>query len=444
MGENETQRKLTVQPLAGLLSLSRIQQAVFSIADQGFSVGGMFLVNVALARTQSKEEYGVFALSYSVFTFLAGLHNAIILEPYTVYGSGRYRDRFSSYVGLLCRSNFLLAFAATAVLLLAWGILTRALPAVPVRSVLGMALSCGVLLTALFVRRTFYLRRRPDLAARFSVMFFLACLMQLWAFVHAGRLDGFYAFAIAGVSWCIAAVFVARELPVGLEAKAFLNLEPTYWRQHWNYSRWVVVTALVFQLTTQGYYWLSGGLLSVKEVGNLKSMLNLVVPIDQVFTAMNLLILPAMCEGFATNRVVGVLRIWRVYGASWFGVTCAFAGLVNLFGKPLMHLLYNGRFDDIAALLRVLAFLPVVMGVGHTINGALKAAEKPNLVFYAYAFSGAVTFLVGWPLVVRLGLAGAVYGLLLSGAAYTLALAIGLWAVAKWKIHQAVSVSSAE
>src|SRR6266567_8427876 len=72
---------------------SRLSQFGFSVTDQALSVGGMFVANIALARTVSKEEYGMFALSYSVFTFLSGLHNAAILEPCTVYGSGRYRDR---------------------------------------------------------------------------------------------------------------------------------------------------------------------------------------------------------------------------------------------------------------------------------------------------------------------------------------------------------------
>src|SRR5437899_11160185 len=75
---------------SGPLHWARIRQAGYSIADQTLAVGGMFLANVALARTQSKEEYGIFALSYSVFTFLAGMHNGAILETYTVYGSWRY------------------------------------------------------------------------------------------------------------------------------------------------------------------------------------------------------------------------------------------------------------------------------------------------------------------------------------------------------------------
>ena len=69
---------------------SRIRLAGFSTVDQALAVGGMFLANIALARVRSKEEYGIFALSYSIYTFLTGLHNAAILEPYTVLGSGRY------------------------------------------------------------------------------------------------------------------------------------------------------------------------------------------------------------------------------------------------------------------------------------------------------------------------------------------------------------------
>ncbi len=89
----------------GAFSSARMRQIGFSIADQALAVGGMFLANVELARTQSKEEYGIFALTYSVFTFLGGLHNGAILETYTVYGSGRYNARFAEYARLLWRSN---------------------------------------------------------------------------------------------------------------------------------------------------------------------------------------------------------------------------------------------------------------------------------------------------------------------------------------------------
>jgi hypothetical protein len=68
------------------------------------------------------------------------------------------------------------------------------------------------------------------------------------------------------------------------------------------------------------------------------------------------------------------------------------------------------------------------MGIGNTMNAALKSIEKPQAVFYAYVASGAATFLIGVPLVMHLGLRGAVYGMLVSGGAYTAALGIAFLA----------------
>lgn len=204
-----------------------------------------------------------------------------------------------------------------------------------------------------------------------------------------------------------------------------MALEPGYWTEHWRYSRWVLLTAFVFQLSTQGYYWLAVKFLSVGEVGSLRSMVNIVIPLDQVFTAMDLVILPAMCSRYASKRFVGLVPLWKRYCGGWFVITCAFAAVVVIWGKPVMHLLYAGKFDSVAPLVRILALLPVVTGAGHTINSALKAAERPNLVFYAYVFSGAATFVFGIPLVIHLGLRGAVLGMLVSATAYTVALALG-------------------
>jgi O-antigen/teichoic acid export membrane protein len=416
----------TNEPQSSSQLFIRIRQIGFSIADQGFSVGGMFLVNIALARTQTKEEYGIFALSYSLFTFLSGLHNAAVLEAYTIYGSGRYHKQFPSYSQLFWRTNVILCLGLSVSLTLIWSVLALATRTLASKTLLGMALMCGFLLAAAFIRRTFYIRRRPDLAARFSLVFFLTCLIALWFLIRTCALNGFYAFVIAALGWMVASLFVFRELPLSKKVKTFIEIEPQYWTEHWNYSRWVLATALVFQLTTQGYYWVTAGFISVRDVGRLRAIYNLVTPVDQIFVAMSLLILPMMSHRNASQRVDGVVSLWRKYCGGVLVVTLIFAGLVNLIGKWAMHVLYAGKFDEIADLLEILVFLPVIMGIGNTINDALKALEKPRFVFFAYLCSGTTTFIVGIPLVIHYGLRGAVYGLLLSGVAYTMALTAGL------------------
>jgi O-antigen/teichoic acid export membrane protein len=95
-----------------------------------------------------------------------------------------------------------------------------------------------------------------------------------------------------------------------------------------------------------------------------------------------------------------------------------------------------------APLLIILVLVPVVMGVGHTMNAALKAAESPKLVFWAYVASGAVTFVAGVPLVARFGLRGAAYGMLLSGTSYTAALAVGFVMTFRRELRQPVAVAA--
>jgi len=416
-----------LRPLKNLpasLTWTRAGRVGLSVADQGFTLGVMFLLNVTLARTQTKEEYGIFALSYSIFTFLSGLHNAAILEAYTIHGSGRYHGQFDEYARLVRHANTGLCIGLTATLAAVWGMLHWTKPQLASQTMLAMALTCGILLMASFVRRTFYIRRRPDLAARFSAISFFSCIVLLLVFLRFRALSGFYAFMIAASAWCIAALAVAGKWRTQTPKKGFEETEPQLWAEHWKYSRWVFVTALVFQLTGQAYYWLAAAFLSMKDVGELRAMYNLVTPVDQIFAAMILLILPIMSFRFASRRMAGLTPLWRTYCLLTLLVTSGYAVFMNVFGKRLLHLLYRGKFDDLTPVLGILAFLPVVMGVGNTVNAALKASEKPQAVFSAYVTSGAATFVLGLPLILHSGIRGAVYGMLGSAAIYTATLCV--------------------
>lgn len=408
-----------------VLSVSRLGQFGYSLADQVLAVGGMFVVNIALARVRSKEEYGIFALSYSVFTFLSGLHNAAILEAYTIYGSGRYHRRFAGYGRLLWRSNLWLLAGLSALLLVIWQSLRWLHPAFASPALLGMALTCGVLLTASFVRRTFYMRQRPDLAVRFSAAFFVSCMILLALAMRADLLNGLSAFLIVALAWGMAAVFIFRERPGRIgsaDVADFLLQEPDCWSEHWKYSRWVFVTALVFQFTTQAYFWVVAGFLSVRDVAELRAMYNLALPVDQIFAAITLLVLPQMALQFAAREFGKLRHLWRQCSLLFLGISSVFALVVGLGSLPLLHVVYGGKFDSVSPLLRWYVLLPVVMGVGHAANAALKAIEKPQAVFHAYLTSGLATFLFGIPLVIHLGLRGAIYGMLVSAASYAVVL----------------------
>jgi O-antigen/teichoic acid export membrane protein len=386
----------------------------------------MFLANVVLARVQSKQEYGMFALSYSVYTFIAGVHNALILEPYSIHGGGRYHDRFAFYSRHMSRNNAWLSGGLAATLSCIWLSLRHYDPNLASGSFFGLALAAPVLLSAVFVRRTLYLRRRPDLAARFSAVSFFTLALLLTIATRFGLLSGFSTFIIAAIAWTIAALSLIKELPGVRGGKAFVERTPDHWSEHWKYARWVLATAFIFQLTTQAYYWFLAAFISVKNVAELRAMYMLLGPVDQILIALDLLVLPLMAFKFAAREHSALVTLWKRFGAMTLVLTLAYAVFMWTFGARLMHLLYRGKFDDVSALLATFAILPVIMGVGNTLNVALKSMERPDLVFRSYVASGLTTALVGVPLVRHFGLRGAVYGMLISAGMYTTGMLLGL------------------
>jgi O-antigen/teichoic acid export membrane protein len=413
--------------VAELPALSTLIPIGYSFADQVFAVGANFLANVMLARTQTKEQYGMFALSYSIFTFLSALHNSAILEPYTVYGSGRYRDRFAGYFRLMMRVNAVFGLLLTMLVLLVYLGLYWAAPQLVSPALLGLGVTVGFLLSGIFMRRVFYLQRKPAFAAQASLICFVTVAGALWFVARAHLLNGFSVFLILAMGWIAAGFGLGKKLAMGDPTQSFLDSEPGYWSKHWKYSKWVLSTAFVFQLTTQGYYWIVAGFLSVKEVAELRVMQMLVSPIDQVFIALSFLVMPALAARYASKRLGSFLSFAKRYGLAVVSATSLFALAVRVIGGPVMHWLYAGKFDNLASTLYILAFLPLIMGIGNVMSNALSAAEKPKLVFYAYVCSGAATLLGGISLVIHFGLRGAVFGLLLSAASYTGALGLGFF-----------------
>jgi O-antigen/teichoic acid export membrane protein len=238
-------------------------------------------------------------------------------------------------------------------------------------------------------------------------------------------LDSFSVFLILALGWIAAGAIYGRKLPWGDSKQRFLDLSPGYWREHWKYSQWALATAFALQFSMQIYYWLVAAFLSVTEVARLRATYLLVAPVEQVSIAISLTVLPALAAHFAANRLEDVLSLWKRNALAVVAVTGLFALIVRIAGRAVMHAVYAGKFDGLAPLLYVLALSPIFTGIGGTLVNALNAVEQPKLVFFACLTSGIATFLLGAPLVTRLGLLGAVFGMLASGGSYIAALAVG-------------------
>jgi O-antigen/teichoic acid export membrane protein len=395
-----------------------------SLADQVLSVGAVFLVHIVLARSQSAAEYGAFALAYSVYTFLSGIHNGLLLEAFTVHASGRYSDGFDSYWRYSFRVNLLLSCGMSGVLMLVAAVLTLSAAASAACNYAALALATPVMLTSLFMRRVLYIEDRSARAGVMSCIFFVLVALMLWMASSWQLITSVTVLVMLAVAGLLSSLVFLHDHLSGGKGADFLRRNGGYLAEHWKYSRWVLLTALVFQLNSQGYLWLSALLLDMRSVAELRAAWNVVQPATILFGSLSILMLPRLsrlCREQAQGTAAMKRELLR-YGLIVVALGGLSAVAIWMLGGLVYSLLYSGKYDGSVGLLYVAALLPLAVGLAGVYSDALRAAEKPKLVFCAYVVGGVLTFAVGVPAIMHHGAAGAAWGMVASNAGYALTL----------------------
>ncbi len=78
-----------------------------------------FCLNVTLARWMSVEDYGAFAIAFSIFLVIAAAQSSLVIGPLLVFGPNRYRDSYAAYLGLLIKGQMALSLLVSIGLALA-------------------------------------------------------------------------------------------------------------------------------------------------------------------------------------------------------------------------------------------------------------------------------------------------------------------------------------
>ncbi|HEY4692063.1 MAG TPA: hypothetical protein VIH16_01375, partial [Bellilinea sp.] len=144
----------------------------YSVLDQGLYSGSHFLLNLLLARWLSPEEYGAFAISFSVYLFLSGFNYAFILDPMAVFGPLVQISQQSIYV----KRTFVLQLGLSVFLSLIVCLVGLATSKTVSSALIGIGLSLPFLLSALFLRNSFYIQSETEKSALVSSVYFVTII----------------------------------------------------------------------------------------------------------------------------------------------------------------------------------------------------------------------------------------------------------------------------
>src|SRR5580698_4063204 len=143
-----------------------ITKGGLAILDQGLISGSNFLIGILLARWLMPEQYGAFALAFSVFLLLSYVYQSFLAVPQAVFSGSAYSGSLRGYLKTLLGIHLILtcfgvvllggAAAIAAVLGKADG-----LPG----ALAGVAIASPCILFFWLMRRAFYMNLAPGRAA---------------------------------------------------------------------------------------------------------------------------------------------------------------------------------------------------------------------------------------------------------------------------------------
>ena len=379
--------------------------------DQGLLAGSNFVLNILLARWLTTYEYGAFSLCFAVFLFVGALHQATLLEPMLVFGSGRYKGRLPEYLGALVYGH--LGFAALGSLALLVAALGFALWGLASLStvLLSLAIAEPFILLLWLMRRACYVRLEPRLAASGGAWYMLFMLTGAYALYRFDWLSTPTALGVMAISSLLVSLWLAARLRVKLPSLRGGEMTRESLKSHWEYGRWSVANRGMYWFPNNGYYLLLpiwGGL----EAGaSFKALMNLIMPMQQAVTSLVVLLLPFLVRAREQNSLGSRVRLSLIPLVLASALYWVFLGT---FHDQVVYLAYGGQYADYADLLWILGLLPVALAVNEVFAQALRALERPDALFRAYTLYAviggalAVGFMYAW------GVVGAVVGILVS------------------------------
>jgi O-antigen/teichoic acid export membrane protein len=358
-----------------------IERGAWAIADQGLFALANVLLNVLLARWLTPVEYGAFAVGYSLFLFIGAFHTALLTEPLLVFGPGKYSDQPRGYLSLLLHGHWILTAVGSLLLIIA-GLVLRYNGIRPLsQALLGLALATPFSLLMWFSRRTAYVRFQPRLATIASAGYLVLLLAGLIGLAGFHLVSIFSAMLTLSVAGAISGLWLMNSIHRALpDEEESLSPVPVA-TDHWRYGRWASATSVLMWVPLNLFFVVLSVLVNFEATGAFKALSNLVLPLLQANAALGSLLLPAMALRARNHeQFKKLLRTSLVLFATG---ACIYSLLVGAFGGELVHLIYGGRYDSQANLLRLLLLIPLLDGATVVLSNALRSLERPDRVFWA-------------------------------------------------------------
>lgn len=419
LGSTNSQRS---QQLSRVLSWS--ERGFSAVLDQGLFSISNFALNIFLIRWLETADFGAFAVAYSLFALLATLHAGFLTEPLLVFGPGRYAKKRSHYLGTVTNGHWLFGVGFSAVLV-AVAIAGFLFSHPAAAGLLGLAAAAPFILYRQLGRTATYMILNPRLAAFAAAVYMGLTLSGVFILQQTGWLSSAMAFLLMGLASLISALWLFRRLRPTRVSIRGNPLTRDVLGDHWRYGRWAAATGILLWVPGQIFYFALSVSIDLDATAELRAAMTLIMPASAALSAIGILLVPTLVRlrsraDFRRTVIAGMAVLTFLATVYWL--------ILGNFGQPILLWLYGERYIEIGPLMWIFGLVPVFTGSVTVLGPALRALERPDLVFRAHALSSVATVTIGFALMTIYGLQGAAVGMVAAYATTALTMTWSLFA----------------
>jgi O-antigen/teichoic acid export membrane protein len=390
-----------------------------AVLDNGLISGSNFLLGILLARWLAPDEYGAYALAFSLFILVGFLYQALLLEPLSVFAGSLFRDNLRGYLKKTLWIHWTISLF-TGVLIGGGAVLAKVLghsPVLPV-ALAGMAIATPFLCVHAMARRSFYLKLSPGPAA-FGAAFYCAMVVGgVFVVYRRGWLTSFTAFLIMAGAALVGAMVMMWQLNRALDPATGEPKLREIWRKHWEYGSWALATCVVGWIPNYVYIPLVSTFSGMAAAGELRALMNLAAPVLQTYAALSMLFLPYAARVADEEGAEAATGLTRKLALLFVAGAVAYWAVLIPLRHPLFQFLYAGKYMESAYLIPLFGLETIVWSASLGPAIVLRGMQSPRSLFVANGAASVVALVVGIPATRYFGLQGVIWSMILANALY--------------------------
>ncbi len=405
------------QRVRTLVAGARTNKGLISLGDQMVASATNFLTGIIIARTCSKEEFGLYMLCFSIVVFVLEVQTALISSPYMVYSPRLEGRRHAAYMGNSLFQQFLLIVLVVLGLCAGLALAVRGVGPEGLSPVLpALILVIWALMLREFIRRICFAGLEMMTAFFVDTAVALVQLSSLLLLAYFNRLTAgtaYYGIGLACGLTCAGWFFLRRS------SFSFRNSHiKEDFKKNLSFGKWMFASCLLWALGMNLYPWLLAFYHGTGATGVWAACYGVIAIANPLLLGIQNFLGPKIVESCTADGREGLTRFVKKVTLYYVLIILPLALFLCLFGDRLVVLFYGEKYGGNGRVVAVLALYLLTLAGAFTLSRALLALEQARIYFMANIVPLVVMLTLGLYLVKQLGVIGVAFGLL-AGAVTT-------------------------